>query len=147
MEFFKHNKTYDFVKMSNYGILLSLVLFLFSLALFVKPGFSLGIDFAGGTLIQIQYDKPAPLPQIREKLESNPAYKGVQVSEFGSQEEIIIKLPIATSQVNQNIGEEIANLLAGTGNLQIRRVDIVGPKVGSELRADRQVPAYHLRGP
>ncbi|MCH5322506.1 MAG: protein translocase subunit SecF [Helicobacter sp.] len=134
MEFFKHNKTYDFVKMSNYGILLSLVLFLFSLALFVKPGFSLGIDFAGGTLIQIQYDKPAPLPQIREKLESNPAYKGVQVSEFGSQEEIIIKLPIATSQVNQNIGEEIANLLAGTGNLQIRRVDIVGPKVGSELR-------------
>lgn len=134
MDFFKHNRIYDFVKMSNYGILLSLVLFVVSLVLFVKPGFSLGVDFAGGTLIQLQYNAPAPLAEIRAKLEKIESYKGVQVSEFGSPEEILIKLPTATSNVEQNIGEEVVEALKGTGEISIRRVDIVGPKVGSELR-------------
>lgn len=134
MDFFKHNRIYDFVKMSNYGILLSLVLFVVSLVLFVKPGFSLGVDFAGGTLIQLQYNAPAPLAEIRAKLEKIESYKGAQVSEFGSPEEILIKLPTATSNVEQNIGEEVVEALKGTGEISIRRVDIVGPKVGSELR-------------
>ena len=49
MDFFKHNKIYDFVKMSNYGIVLSLILFTGSLVLFINPRFTLGVDFAGGT--------------------------------------------------------------------------------------------------
>lgn len=134
MDFFKHNKIYDFVKMSNYGIILSLILFIASLVLFVKPGFTLGVDFAGGTLIQLQYDAPAPLSEIRAKLEAVESYKGAQVSEFGSSEEILTKLPTATSSVEQNIGEEIAEVLKETGELSVRRVDIVGPKVGSELQ-------------
>lgn len=134
MDFFKHNRIYDFVKMSNYGILLSLVLFVVSLVLFVKPSFTLGVDFAGGTLIQLQYNTPAPLAEIRARLEKIESYKGAQVSEFGSPEEILIKLPTATSNVEQNIGEEVVEALKGTGEISIRRVDIVGPKVGSELR-------------
>ncbi|EES89661.1 protein translocase subunit SecF [Helicobacter canadensis] len=134
MDFFKHNKIYDFVKMSNYGIVLSLILFIGSLILFVKPGFTLGVDFAGGTIIQIQYSKEAPLADIRQKLESVEDFKGAQVSEFGSPQEILIRLATATSSVNQDIGEEVTNLLKDTGDFQIRRVDIVGPKVGDELR-------------
>ena len=133
MDFFKHNKVYDFVKMSSYGIVLSLILFLGSLVLFVKPGFSLGVDFAGGTIVQVQYKEAAPLAAIRKALEAIPAYNGVQVSEFGSPEEILIKLPTATSSVEQDIGQEVAEALKGTGELSIRRVDIVGPKVGDEL--------------
>lgn len=134
MEFFRHNKIYDFVKWSNYGIILSAILFVGSLFLFFKPGFTLGVDFAGGTIVQIQYKEIAPLAQIREKLESVESYKGAQVSEFGSPQEILIRLSVATSNVNQNIGEEIAELLKDTGDLQIRRVDVVGPKVGNELK-------------
>ena len=134
MDFFKHKKIYDFVKMSSYGIVLSLILFVVSLVLFMKPGFTLGVDFAGGTLIQLQYESPAPLAEIRAKLDLVDSYKGAQVSEFGSPEEILIKLPTATSSVNQNIGEEVAEVLKDTGTLNIRRVDIVGPKVGSELQ-------------
>lgn len=134
MDFFKHNRIYDFVKMSNYGILLSLILFVVSLVLFIKPSFTLGVDFAGGTLIQLQYNAPAPLADIRAKLEKIESYKGAQVSEFGSPEEILIKLPTATSNVKQNIGEEVVEVLKGTGEISIRRVDIVGPKVGSELQ-------------
>ncbi len=134
MDFFKHNKIYDFIKMSNYGIVLSLILFIGSLVLFIKPGFTLGVDFAGGTIIQIQYSKEAPLAEIRQRLESVEEFQGAQVSEFGSPEEILIRLATATSSVNQDIGEEVTNLLKDTGDFQIRRVDIVGPKVGDELR-------------
>ncbi|WP_104721131.1 protein translocase subunit SecF [Helicobacter mesocricetorum] len=134
MDFFKYNKIYDFIKMSNYGIAISAVLFVVSIILFIKPGFSLGIDFAGGTIVQIQYTKVAPLAEIRKRLESVESFKGFQVSEFGSPEEILIKLPTANSSVEQNIGEEIAKLLDDTGELSIRRVDIVGPKVGNELK-------------
>lgn len=134
MDFFRHNKIYDFIKMSNYGILLSLVLFIVSLVLFIKPGFSLGVDFAGGTIVQVQYTKEAPLAEIRKALESVEAYSGVQVSEFGSKEEILIKLPTATTKVNQDVGQEVAEVLKHTGELSVRRVDIVGPKVGSELK-------------
>ena len=134
MDFFKHNKIYDFVKMSNYGIVLSLILFIGSLVLFIKPGFTLGVDFAGGTIIQMQYSKEAPLAEIRQRLESVEEFQGAQVSEFGSPEEILIRLATATSSVNQDIGEEVTNLLKDTGDFQIRRVDIVGPKVGDELR-------------
>lgn len=134
MDFFKHNRVYDFVKMSNYGIVLSLIVFVGSLVLFIKPGFSLGVDFAGGTIIQVQYKEAAPLAEIRKTLEAVEKYGGVQVSEFGSAEEILIKLPIASSDVNEDIGQEVANTLKNTGELSVRRVDVVGPRVGSELR-------------
>lgn len=134
MDFFKHNRTYDFVKMSNYGVALSLILLILSLGLFIKPGFTLGIDFAGGTVVQIQYDKPAPLAQIRKALESVVSYSGVQVSEFGSPEEILIKLPTASSSIDQDIAQEIIGVLKETGTFSIRRVDVVGPKVGNELK-------------
>ena len=134
MDFFKHNRIYDFVKMSNYGIVLSLILFVGSLVLFIKPGFSLGVDFAGGTIVQVQYKEVAPLAEIRKTLEAVEKYSGVQVSEFGSAEEILIKLPIASSNINEDIGQEVANVLKNTGELSVRRVDVVGPKVGSELR-------------
>lgn len=134
MDFFKHNRIYDFVKMSNYGIVLSLILFVGSLVLFIKPGFSLGVDFAGGTIVQVQYKEVAPLAEIRKTLEGVEKYSGVQVSEFGSAEEILIKLPIASSNINEDIGQEVANVLKNTGELSVRRVDVVGPKVGSELR-------------
>ncbi|MDD6056340.1 MAG: protein translocase subunit SecF [Helicobacter sp.] len=134
MDFFRHNRIYDFVKMANYCIVLSLILVVGSLVLFVKPGFTLGVDFAGGTIVQLQYKEAAPLAKIREKLESVPEYSGVQVSEFGSKEEILIKLPIASAQVDRDIGVEVAQALKDTGEISVRRVDIVGPKVGGELR-------------
>ncbi len=131
MDFFKYNKIYDFIKMSNYGITISAIFFTASIILFIRPGFSLGVDFAGGTIVQIQYTKVAPLAEIRKRLESVESFKGVQVSEFGSPEEILIKLPTANSSVEQNIGEEIAKLLSDTGELSIRRVDTVRPKASS----------------
>ncbi|CAM2845892.1 protein translocase subunit SecF [Helicobacter burdigaliensis] len=134
MEFFKHNKIYDFMKIANYGIIVSAILFVASLVLFFKPGFTYGIDFAGGSILQLQYTKAAPIAEIRERLNSVPEFEGAQVSEFGSKEEVLIKLSTATSSVQNGMREKIEELLAPTGEFQIRRDDVVGPKVGNELK-------------
>lgn len=133
MEFFKHSKIIDFIKISRVCFPISVLIFLASIALFIYPGFSLGIDFAGGTLVQVRYEGPAPIPQIREILNASKEYEGAQVSEFGDPQEVLIRYKSASSIVAQNISEEIHKTLESTGNFEVRRVDIVGPKVGKEL--------------
>jgi len=101
--------------------------------LFTK-GLNFGIDFTGGTIIQVKYDKPANIKEIREALKGNDIFKDASVTEFGSDEEIIIRVKSSTKKLGQDIGDIARDILKDTGNFEIRRVDIVGPKVGSELR-------------
>lgn len=134
MDFFKHNKIYNFVKYSNYGLVVSLILTIGVIVLLFVKGINLGIDFAGGSVVQIQYtDKEAPISEIREILNNSEYFKNSNITEFGSKSEIIIKFPFVQSDVKVNINEEIQSTLASTGDFEIRRVDIVGPKAGSEL--------------
>ena len=91
MEVFKKVKVYDFVKYSSYGLVISLVLILASFVLLGVKGINLGIDFAGGSVVQLQYSKDAPLAQIRELLAKDERFKNSQVSEFGSKQELLLK--------------------------------------------------------
>ncbi|MGD9596094.1 protein translocase subunit SecF [Wolinella succinogenes] len=134
MELFKNDKVYDFVAWGRYTSLLSLLLLALSLGLFFTKGISYGIDFTGGSVVQVQYKEAAPLGKIREALAGNEIFKGAQVSEFGSKEEALIKVPASTSSVARDIGDIAAEALQGTGSFEVRRVDMVGPKVGDELR-------------
>ena len=135
MELFKSQRVYDFVGMGKYTIWLSLVLVLGSIVLYLTQGFRYGIDFSGGSIVQIQYKAPvAPIAEVRAALSTQRAYDGFSVSEFGAPNEILIRLPIATSNIASDLGATLAELLAPTGELEIRRVDVVGPKVGDELR-------------
>lgn len=65
MEILKKVRVYDFVKYSSYGLAISIVLIIASFALLAVKGFNLGIDFAGGSVVQLQYKEAAPLAQIR----------------------------------------------------------------------------------
>lgn len=134
MEFFKNDKVYDFVSWGRYTAMLSLVLLIFSVGLFFSKGITYGIDFTGGSVVQVQYAGEAPLTKIREALAKNELFRGAQVSEFGSKEEVLIKIPTSTDSVARDIGDVAAETLQGTGDFEVRRVDIVGPKVGDELR-------------
>ena len=135
MELFRYKKPISLMSKAKYFGMLSLVLVLTSWAIIFTKGFNYGIDFAGGTLIQVQYhDKKAPLKEIRSKLSTVKKYKNASVTNFGSDKEIIIKTKSSSSNVNQDVGKEISELLKGTGDIEIRRVDMVGPKIGSELR-------------
>lgn len=71
MEWIKNNTIFNFVKYNRYSFFFSLLLILASLGLIFGKGFSYGVDFAGGTLVQIKYNSPAPLSQIRSLLEGD----------------------------------------------------------------------------
>ena len=134
MEFFRLSKPIDLMGKAKYFGILSLVLVVLSWGLILTKGFNYGIDFAGGTVIQVQYDKTAPLEKIRAALKQDPQFKGASVTNFGSPQEIIIKTGSSSKSVDKDLGNKVKTLLKDTGNLQIRRVDMVGPKIGDELR-------------
>ncbi|WP_457747327.1 protein translocase subunit SecF [Sulfurimonas sp.] len=134
MEFFKYTKTFDFMGKSKLAMFLSLFMVLASYTLLATKGLNYGVDFAGGTIVQVKYDKVAPIKEMREKLKANKLFEGATISEFGSPEEVVIRMKTTTGDVTTDIGDITRESLKGTGNFEVRRVDIVGPKVGSELK-------------
>lgn len=134
MQFFSEKKIYDFMRMRFAAISLSIVLFFGSIYLLWDRGLQFGIDFSGGTLIQLKYDTAAPIPQIREILEKQGSFQNLSVTEFGSKEEITIRFLGSNDSLGSDISEHISTLLKDTGKFEVRRADVVGPKVGDELR-------------
>ncbi len=135
MQVFSKDKIYDFMGKSNFFISLSIVLILSSYFFLYTKGLNYGIDFAGGTIVQVKYDKKAPIKQMRENITKDKAFENASITQFGSPQEVIIRFSTSrSSTVKNDAGDKIKTLLKGTGNFQIRRVDIVGPKVGGELR-------------
>ncbi|MCP4971656.1 MAG: protein translocase subunit SecF [Arcobacter sp.] len=133
MEIFKSNKVYDFMGKRIPFLGLSSLLVIASIVLLLTKGVNFGIDFVGGTIVQVKYDKKAPIKDIRSTLKST-SYANASITEFGSPEEIVIRITGSSSDLANDIGDEMTQILKSTGKFEIRRVDIVGPKVGGELR-------------
>lgn len=134
MQFFSEKKIYDFMRMRFAAISLSFILFFGSIYLLWNRGLQYGIDFSGGTLVQLKYENAAPITQIREILEKQGTFQNLSVTEFGSNEEVTIRFLGSNDNVSNDIGEHISTLLKDTGKFEVRRADVVGPKVGDELR-------------
>ncbi len=134
MEFFKSSKIYDFMGKSKLFISISIIMILTSYTLLFTKGLNYGIDFVGGTIIQVKYDKKAPIPEIRKAIKDDKAFSSATVTEFGNPNEIVIRVTNSTTSVANDIGDRVRKLLKSTGKFEVRRVDMVGPKVGSELR-------------
>jgi preprotein translocase subunit SecF len=122
----------NFVGNRKYALIFSAILLVVSIASIGFQGLKFGIDFTGGTLIELGYEKTANLEDIRSKLTS-ANYKGTNVQYFGSDTEVLIQLePQAVSSAQ--LSSSIIRML-GDG-LDVRRVEFVGPKVGEELTND-----------
>lgn len=134
MEFFSTKKIYNFMKMRFVAIAISTLFVIGSLFLFFGKGLQYGIDFSGGTLILLKYENEAPIAQIREILAEQGIFQNLSVTEFGSKDEITIRFLGSSEDLGSDIGANMTNLLKDTGNFEIRRADVVGPKVGTELR-------------
>lgn len=134
MEFFPRHKVYDFMKVSRFFIVTTLSLAFISIILFFTHGLSYGIDFAGGTVVQLKYEQTAPMDKIREALAKDKLFSGAIVTEFGSPEEVQIRFASTTEGVTHDVGDIIRSTLKDSGSFDVRKVDIVGPKVGGELR-------------
>jgi len=132
MEIFSQNKTYDFMSKRNLFVSISLFFIISSFVLMFTKGFNWGIDFKGGTVVQVKFEQKAPIKEIRELL--GKKYEGVSVTNFGSDEEVVIKFPVKVkNSVTKDMGDTIAQILKPLGKFEVRRVDIVGAKVGGEL--------------
>jgi preprotein translocase subunit SecF len=122
----------DFISKQKLTGLLSIVLIIAGIAsLIMKGGPLLSIDFTGGTVAQIKFEKPVELGQLRNTL-SDYGFKGAEIVEFGSPDEVLIKTQFTGS--SSEISEKLTLAL---GKIFIlRRVESVGPKIGKELQSD-----------
>ena len=122
----------DFISKQKIAGFLSITLIVAGIAsLIMKGGPLLSIDFTGGTVAQVKFEKPVELGQLRETL-SDYGFKGAEIVEFGSPDEILIKTQFSGS--SSEISEKLT--LALGNSFTLRRVESVGPKIGKELQTD-----------
>ena len=108
MQVFSSKKIYDFMRLRFASIGLSFVLVIGSIILLFTQGLNYGIDFSGGTLVQIKYtNKNAPLDDIRNILNQNEALKGASVTEFGSSDEVVIRFSSSSDSLGKDVGDTI----------------------------------------
>ena len=126
------NTKFKFMKFRKIAGIISITLFMISVASLFFRGLSLGLDFSGGTLIEVSYESPISLEEVRSSLESN-GYADSQVVNFGTNLDVLIK--VADQSGNSSVGEDIFNILSNQEiPIELKRVEFVGPQVGDELR-------------
>jgi len=129
---------FDFMKLRNVAMIFSAVLLIISIASLATKGLSLGLDFTGGTLLEVSYQQPADIQGIRSQLE-NSGFEDSTVQHFGSETEVLIRMSEA---FRDTLGAEVLEVLRNgtlsngdTANaVELRRSEFVGSQVGEELR-------------
>ncbi|HZO37951.1 MAG TPA: protein translocase subunit SecF [Methylomirabilota bacterium] len=136
IELFK-NPNYDFIGKRKWAYILSAVFTLIGLgALAYHGGLRYDLDFTGGTLIQVQFEKPPTVAAIRRSLSTIHLGESV-IQEFGDNREYIIRMPLVENVSSDEISRRVQSALAtesSLGKFEIRRVEFVGPQVGRELQ-------------
>jgi preprotein translocase subunit SecF len=124
----------NFMKMKNPAMLLSLVLVVVSVFGIWYKGLNLGVDFTGGTIIEVSYPNAADLNQVRTTL-AQAGYAEAQVQHFGSSQEVLIRIAPREGVASATLSNEVVKALqtSESENLTLRRVEFVGPQVGEEL--------------
>jgi preprotein translocase subunit SecF len=125
-------KVINFMGLRKIAALCSITLVLASIGSLAVQQLNWGLDFTGGTLLEINYSETADLTGIRNTL-ATEGYKGATVVSFGTDRDVLIRLPHGYSDQE---GAELLNKLQATftGNVELRRIEFVGPQVGDELR-------------
>lgn len=134
MQLIKHSLNIDFLGKRKLALIISAVLITVSLASLMTRGLNLGIDFTGGTLVEIGYSQPVELQPIRDALAQNQ-FNDAIVQHFGTARDVMIRLP-SQAVANSEVSNQVLQALANTGNPEMRRIEFVGPQVGEELRDD-----------
>lgn len=130
----KDGTTINFVRLSPYFIVLSLVLTLASLGLLGFRGLNYGIDFAGGTLVELKLDAPRDIAAIRGEF-TRQGFDGLTIQAYGAPDRILLRMPLSTHITAANLGQQMADALT-KGNIpaQVERVEFVGPQMGDQLK-------------
>ncbi|MDX1300022.1 MAG: protein translocase subunit SecF [Pseudomonas sp.] len=124
------NRTINFMGVRNIAFALTVLLTLVSLGSLFTKGLNLGLDFTGGTQIELSYEQPADLGNIRAQL-AGAGYADAVVQSFGATTDVVVRM-----QGNDpDLGGKVAAALRQAGEqLEVKKVEFVGPQVGEELR-------------
>jgi preprotein translocase subunit SecF len=147
MEFFRFKRDLPFMKYALIFNVISLLTFLIAVGALATKGLNFGIDFKGGTVAELQYAKPANVAQVREAVDALKVGEAF-VQNFGSPNDVLVRLPIVQSISNAQMGENlfkaicgptrelsVAKTACGEGaeKITLKRVEFVGGQVGKEL--------------
>jgi preprotein translocase subunit SecF len=125
---------FDFMRHRKLGLIFSGVLILISCLSFAVRGLNLGVDFTGGTVIEVGYAQAVELSDVRRAL-ANTGFGSAVVQHFGTARDVLVRLPSMEGKTSAQTSSEVLTALnaGGQGEVQMRRVEFVGPQVGSEL--------------
>ncbi len=133
MEFFKIRKDIPFMRHALVFNVLSIVMFSLAAGALTFKGLNLGVEFTGGTVMEVGYSQSADLTKIRDSLESGGMSEAI-VQSFGDSRTVLIRLPTKPEITGAKLSDQVFLLLKeDDSQLELRRVDYVGSQVGEEL--------------
>jgi preprotein translocase subunit SecF len=133
LEFFHIKRDVPFMSYARVTTLISLVTFILAVAALGFKGLNLGVDFTGGTVMEINYPQPADVPKVRDTL-TKIGLHDAAVQTFGTSHDILIRLPVKPELSSAKLSEQVFQALAAAdASAKLQRVEFVGPQVGKEL--------------
>ena len=137
MQFFKQETRFDFMGGRRIAMAFSITMILISIGALVTRGLNFGLDFTGGTLIEVGYEQPVELPPIREALEK-AGFKDAVVQHFGTARDVLVRIAPQEGRNANTLGDAVLKTLNQVSDtpVKMRRQEFVGPQIGDELRDD-----------
>jgi preprotein translocase subunit SecF len=136
LELIRVKKDIPFMRFARSTIFFSIACIVASIALLATKGLNLGVDFTGGTVMEVGYPVAADIPAIRGAL-VKAGYGDAQVQNFGSAREVLVRLPVKAGVTSAQLSEQVMVVLKqADASTELRRVEFVGPQVGKELLED-----------
>lgn len=133
MEFFKFERDIPFMSWGKYTTIISVITFILAIFFISTRGLNLGVDFTGGTVLEVSYAQPADLNAIRSVFVPLDI-TDVTVQNFGSSRDVLIRLPAKHELTGAKLSELVISALRDADeSIEVRRIEFVGPQVGSEL--------------
>ena len=133
MEFFRIKRDIPFMSYGRYTTAISLVTFLFAVFFLATRGLNFGVDFTGGTVIEVHYAESADLVKVREQLK-NAGLPEAMVQNFGSSHDVLIQIPLKENTAGAKLSDQVMTALhSQDASVEMRRVEFVGPQVGRDL--------------
>ena len=134
MEIFKKVSNFDFMGLRKFTFISSLVVLLVIAGSLATRGLNFGVDFTGGTIIELGYQQPVVLEEVRQRL-GQAGFHGVSVQHFGSSRDVLIRLAPSAGQTQVEVSTRVLASLkqSGQNSIELRRIEFVGPQVGDEL--------------
>ncbi len=130
----EHTRAINFMRLAPYMTVLSIIMTVGAVLLLVFKGLNLGLDFTGGTLLEVRYAQEASLEQVRSQLAA-AGHEEAIVQNFGSARDVLVRIPPDDSGDPAKLGTAVFEALkASSPDLQLTRTEFVGPAVGEELR-------------